>query len=221
MTLHAAKGLEFTAVFLTGMEDGTFPREPWGDPTAAEAAEAHDEERRLCYVGMTRAKRRLTLSLARRRMGFGEGGPSFRQMEPSRFLTDLPPELFGEAVAREVRAREARAAPRPPPQARAPLIRRHPGALPGEPHIELDGDAPERPAARAPAGGRAPSIDYDFDQRAEAAGRPFLRGDRVAHPSLGDGVVVACDGTGGEAKVTVRFDVGEKRVIARFLRPAG
>jgi len=221
MTLHAAKGLEFTAVFLTGMEDGTFPREPWGDPTAAEAAEAHDEERRLCYVGMTRAKRRLTLSLARRRMGFGEGGPSFRQMEPSRFLTDLPPELFGEAVAREVRAREARAAPRPPPQARAPLIRRHPGALPGEPHIELDGDAPERPAARSPAGGREPSIDYDFDQRAEAAGRPFLRGDRVAHPSLGDGVVVACDGTGGEAKVTVRFDVGEKRVIARFLRPAG
>ncbi len=201
MTLHAAKGLEFTAVILSGLEEGTFPREPWGDVLPAEAAAAHDEERRLCYVGMTRAKKRLTLSLARRRMGFGEGGPSFRQMEPSRFLTDLPPELFGESVAREVRAREARAAQRAP-SPRPPVIRRHPGALPGEPHIELDG-----------AGG-----DYDFDQRPEAGRAPFARGDRVVHPSLGEGVVLACEGPGGEAKVTVRFDVGEKRVLARFLR---
>jgi DNA helicase-2/ATP-dependent DNA helicase PcrA len=202
MTLHAAKGLEFTAVILSGLEEGTFPREPWGDVLPAEAAAAHDEERRLCYVGMTRAKKRLTLSLARRRMGFGEGGPSFRQMEPSRFLTDLPPELFGESVAREVRAREARAAPRASVPARPPVIRRHPGALPGEPHIELDA-----------AGG-----DYDFDQRPEAGRTPFARGDRVVHPSLGEGVVLACEGPGGEAKVTVRFDVGEKRVLARFLR---
>jgi DNA helicase-2/ATP-dependent DNA helicase PcrA len=222
MTLHAAKGLEFDAVFLTGMEDGTFPREPWGDPTASEVAAAFDEERRLCYVGMTRARKRLTLSLARRRMGFGEGGPSFRQMEPSRFLTDLPPELFGEAVAREVRAREARGAPPPPPRARAPVIRRHPGALPGEPHIELDGEAP--PERRAPpprAAGGEPSVDYAFDQRSEAAARPLARGDRVLHPSLGAGVVLACEGAGGDAKVTVRFDVGEKRVVARFLRPGG
>jgi DNA helicase-2/ATP-dependent DNA helicase PcrA len=203
MTLHAAKGLEFTAVVLTGLEEGTFPREPWGDVSAAEAAEAQDEERRLCYVGMTRAKKRLTLSLARRRMGYGEGGPSFRSMEPSRFLTDLPPELFGEAVAREVRAREARAfrpvAPRPP------IVRRHPGALPGEPHIELD----------ASVGG------YDFDQRPEHGRAPFARGDHVLHPSLGEGVVLACEGAGENAKVTVRFDAGEKRVLARFLRAAG
>src|SRR5512142_830557 len=71
MTLHAAKGLEFTAVFLSGLEEGTFPREPWGEPTPAEEAEAQDEERRLCYVGMTRAKRRLVLSMARRRIGYG------------------------------------------------------------------------------------------------------------------------------------------------------
>jgi DNA helicase-2/ATP-dependent DNA helicase PcrA len=224
MTLHAAKGLEFTAVFLSGLEDGTFPRAPWGDPSPREEAEAYDEERRLCYVGMTRAKKRLTLSLARRRMGFGEGGPSFRQMEPSRFLTDLPPELFGAEVAREVRAREARGAAA---IARGPVVRRHPGALPGEPHIELDPSTPGSqgdafPGGRLPPRGRGePFVDYGFDQRDEAAGAPFARGERVLHPSLGDGLVVACDGRGGEAKVTVRFDVGEKRVLARFLQRAG
>jgi DNA helicase-2/ATP-dependent DNA helicase PcrA len=206
MTLHAAKGLEFVAVFLSGLEEGTFPREPWGDLSPREEADAADEERRLCYVGMTRAKRRLTLSLARRRMGYGEGGPSWRSTEPSRFLSDLPPELFGEAVAREVRAREARVQP----VARPPLVRHHPGALPGEPHIELD-DAP------AEAGDFTGSdVDSDFDQRPEAQ-RPFTRGDRVTHPSLGDGVVVGCDGAGRDAKVTVRFGAGEKRVLARFL----
>jgi DNA helicase-2/ATP-dependent DNA helicase PcrA len=227
MTLHAAKGLEFTAVILSGMEEGTFPREPWGDPSPREEADAADEERRLCYVGMTRAKRRLTLSLARRRMGFGEGGASWQAKEPSRFLSDLPPELFGAAVAREVRAREAREF-REAPAARPPVVRRLPGALPGEPHIELD-DAPSAEPGEA-------HVDYEFDQRPEAQrptspdfrrraergwGGGFTRGDRVTHPSLGAGVVVGCDGAGRDAKVTVRFGAGEKRVLARFLGRGG
>ncbi|WP_242392591.1 ATP-dependent helicase [Anaeromyxobacter oryzisoli] len=226
MTLHAAKGLEFEAVFLAGMEDGTLPHErPWSDQTPAERDEAQDEERRLCYVGMTRAKARLTLSLARRRMSFGEGGPSYRQAEPSRFLADLPPELFGDAVAREVRAREARAAQ--PPAARPPLVRRHPGALEGEPHIELDAEdaiAPGspgrsgRPARGEPSRGE-PTIDYDFDQRPDRAG-PFQRGERVRHASLGEGIVLSCDGAGADAKATVRFDSGDKRIVARFLSRA-
>ncbi len=217
MTLHAAKGLEFTAVFLTGLEEGTFPRKPWGEPGPAEEAAAQDEERRLCYVGMTRARKRLVLSLARRRIGYGEGGPSWRQTEPSRFLQDLPPELFGEEVARGVRAREAR----------GPTIRRHPGALPGDPHIELDpgveggpGEPPPRGEgpARAAAGPRGERVlDYSFDQPSDSAGAPFARGDRVVHPSLGEGVVVACEGPGRDAKATVRFEIGEKRVLARFL----
>jgi DNA helicase-2/ATP-dependent DNA helicase PcrA len=221
MTLHAAKGLEFTAVIVTGLEEGTFPREPWGDLSPREEADAYDEERRLCYVGFTRAKKRLTLSLARRRMGYGEGGPSWRGTEPSRFLTDLPPELFGEAVAREVRAREAREAERLA-AARAPTIRRHPGALPGEPHIELDHPGPPAravPAGRDGASGRRgePVVEYDLDARPGA--RAFARGDRVFHPSLGAGVVLGSDGAGRDAKVTVRFEVGEKRVLARFLGP--
>ena len=220
MTLHAAKGLEFTAVVLSGLEEGTFPRAPWGDPSPREVAEAYDEERRLCYVGMTRAKRRLVLSLARRRMGYGDGGPSWRAMEPSRFLTDLPPELFGAAVAREFRAREAReGAPAP----RAPVIRRHPGALPEEPHIELEEAQPARGALQPPgrtADRGEPTVDYEFDQRPEA-GRPLARGDRVVHATLGAGVVLGCDGAGHDAKATVRFDAGEKRVLARFLARGG
>jgi DNA helicase-2/ATP-dependent DNA helicase PcrA len=209
MTLHAAKGLEFEAVILSGLEEGTFPRAPWGDPSPREEAEAYDEERRLCYVGMTRAKRRLTLSLARRRMGYGEGGPGFRSMEPSRFLSDLPPELFGAAVAQRVRD----AAPR------GPVIRRHPGALPQEPHIELDGEAGPDPA-RAPRAAAAPGepvVDYEYDQRPEA-GRGFARGDRVLHGIFGEGVVVATDDAGPRAKVRVRFDIGEKVVMAQYLR---
>jgi DNA helicase-2/ATP-dependent DNA helicase PcrA len=222
MTLHAAKGLEFEAVFLAGLEDGTLPHErPWLEQSAAEQAEAADEERRLCYVGMTRAKARLTLSLARRRMTFGAGGPSYRATEPSRFLRDLPPELFGEAVAREVRAREDRAAG----AARPPLVRRHPGALDGEPHIELDGPELERPApalasrpARTPARG-GPWVDDSFDQRPEPGAAALSRGERVLHPTFGEGVVLACEEGGADPKATVRFgSVGDKRVLARFLR---
>jgi DNA helicase-2/ATP-dependent DNA helicase PcrA len=211
MTLHAAKGLEFDAVFISGLEDGTLPHErPWMERSAAERAADLDEERRLCYVGMTRAKKRLTLSLARRRIGFGEGGATWRNMEPSRFLADLPPELFGLPAARA-------AVPAP----RGPTIRRHPGALPGEPHIELDGEepfVPEPPRSLSRRGSDEPTIDYSFDQRHDTPGAPFRPGDRVVHATLGEGVVVACDSGGRDAKATVRFfAAGEKRVVARFL----
>jgi DNA helicase-2/ATP-dependent DNA helicase PcrA len=203
MTLHAAKGLEFDAVFLAGMEEGMLPyRRPWDDDAPPlERAAALDEERRLAYVGMTRARHRLSLSLARRRMSYGEAGPSFRGTEPSRFLGDLPPELFGLAP---------RAAPPPP---RGPVIRRHPGALPGEPHIELE----EEPLPGAARGDIA--VDYGFDQSEGGGG--FSRGSRVRHASFGEGLVLSADGSGRDAKVAVAFfSVGEKRVLARFLRPA-
>jgi DNA helicase-2/ATP-dependent DNA helicase PcrA len=215
MTLHAAKGLEFEAVFLAGVEEGMLPYErPWRrESEGGERAAELDEERRLCYVGMTRAKSRLTLSLARRRMAYGEAGPSWREREPSRFLGDLPPELFGLP---------SRPPPRPTPT--GPVIRRHPGALPGDPVIEYDGeDAPSRPAppGRPAPRGRpgGPTVDYSFDQRPEGTRSAFTPGDRVTHPSLGVGLVRVCDGPGPEAKVTVAFPgIGEKRVIAKFLR---
>ena len=84
MTVHAAKGLEFSCVFIAGMEEGLFP-------FSSDEYDTHDseEERRLCYVAMTRAKDRLFCSFARRRNVFG----SYRSMKPSSFLSDIPDHL--------------------------------------------------------------------------------------------------------------------------------
>jgi DNA helicase-2/ATP-dependent DNA helicase PcrA len=82
MTLHAAKGLEFEAVFVVGMEEGLLPH-----ARALDAEEEIEEERRLCYVGMTRARRHLVLSFAARRATFGAWAPTI----PSRFLDEIPP----------------------------------------------------------------------------------------------------------------------------------
>ena len=84
MTLHAAKGLEFPVVFMVGMEDGLFPH-----MRSHEDDDAIEEERRLCYVGMTRAQTRLILTSAARRRVFGE----YQASEPSRFLAEIPAEL--------------------------------------------------------------------------------------------------------------------------------
>ena len=103
MTLHSAKGLEFPMVFLTGMEEGVFPHS-----RSMEEPEELEEERRLCYVGITRAKQRLILSYAlhRRSQGYAAG-------EPSRFLREIPEGQLTLLNAREPTAVPARAAPEP------------------------------------------------------------------------------------------------------------
>ncbi|HMK72721.1 MAG TPA: UvrD-helicase domain-containing protein [Myxococcaceae bacterium] len=182
MTLHAAKGLEFDAVFMPGMEDGVFPHsralEEFGD------AEEMSEERRLCYVGFTRARKRLTLSLAQARSLFGE----LRFNPPSRFLRDVPQELF-----------------------------------------DLGGRLPSAPAVPSPISSRrrvydddGPRIDRSYAQAADAGfDAESVVGLRVRHAQFGEGEVVACDGAGANAKLTVAFPrVGLKRIIARFLQPA-
>ena len=93
MTLHAAKGLEFPAVFLCGMEEGLFPHS-----RSSEDPGKLEEERRLCYVGMTRAKRKLCMSYAESRRLYGGG--SDRLSTPSRFLGELPPERVEEVRLR-------------------------------------------------------------------------------------------------------------------------
>jgi DNA helicase-2/ATP-dependent DNA helicase PcrA len=95
MTLHCAKGLEFPAVFLVGMEDGLFPHHRRG-----EGAEDLEEERRLCYVGMTRAKENLYLTNAERRRVFGSERFNF----PSRFIEEIPEELMMRMVGDRVTA---------------------------------------------------------------------------------------------------------------------
>ena len=190
MTLHAAKGLEFDAVFLTGMEDGIFPHsralggeDPEGDESGGEEMA---EERRLCYVGFTRARKRLFVSLAQCRSLFGE----LRYNQPSRFLRDVPEQLFGFSPGMQQ-------APRP---AAAPVAPRR------RTHDDDDG----------------PRIDRSYSQSSELEGMSGdIRGARVRHEQFGTGRVIAVDGSGPNAKITVEFggSVGLKRVIARFLIP--
>ncbi|RKH40579.1 AAA family ATPase [Corallococcus sicarius] len=187
MTLHAAKGLEFDAVFLTGMEDSVFPHSRALKSEEPDGGEEMAEERRLCYVGFTRARKRLFVSLAQCRSLFGE----LKYNPPSRFLADVPQALFG--------------------------------------FKENDLPAPPRPAAMAPRrrawddDETGPRVDRSYSQASSdmEAVSGDVRGMRVRHEQFGSGRIVATDGSGPNAKVTVEFggDVGLKRVIARFLIP--
>jgi DNA helicase-2/ATP-dependent DNA helicase PcrA len=185
MTLHAAKGLEFDAVFLTGMEEEIFPHRRATQPEADQEEMA--EERRLCYVGFTRARRRLFLSLAQSRALFGE----LRFNAPSRFLTEVPKELFGFTEELQV----------PQPPRAVPYPRRRYGGTDADITVDRSYDQ---------------STDFHQDS---ATGD--VRGMKVQHSQFGRGVIVSAVGQGPNAKLTVRFDsVGTKTVIARYLTPA-
>jgi len=193
MTMHAAKGLEFDAVFIAGMEDGVFPhsRTMGEDADLAEM----EEERRLCYVGFTRARKRLFLSLAQSRSLFGE----VRYNPPSRFLREVPPELFAPGTSAPP--------PRPQPAAVPPSYRRGGG---GDRYDEYS----QVPRRTPPPSREGTRVEYDGDE-----GDP--RGRKVLHQQFGEGVVLDVDGAGQNAKLTVKFPtVGIKRVVARFLQPA-
>jgi superfamily I DNA/RNA helicase len=180
MTLHTAKGLEFPVVFLTGMEDGVFPHtRSLGDPDELE------EERRLCYVGITRARERLYLCHAWSRMLFG----ATDYYPPSRFLSEIPEELTHVLGGGAERGRTyGRGGRRDPAE-----------------HRRAVADAAMRPSPSAPSGPTGA-------RGAEGIG---LRvGDDVTHEKFGEGVILELVGEGDKAEAVVHFrDVGEKRLL--------
>ena len=182
MTLHSAKGLEFDVVFLAGLEDGLLPH-----ANSRDDHESLEEERRLTYVGMTRARRRLALTGARTRFLFGQRQPT----RPSRFLEDLPEGTFEDASG----SNRTGAMPYTRPVSSRPSTR-SPGQQP-------------RPVARQAAGGpkiAATVIDGD--------GKGWRPGDRVQHRRFGSGVVLACQGSGARLKLVVYFDrAGRKTLV--------
>lgn len=202
MTVHAAKGLEFDSVFITGMEDEIFPfKSP--DPKRNEDME---EERRLAYVAVTRARERLHVTHAKRRMIFG----NTRFGIPSRFLADFPNSavqgIMTSAAASELQWRDvSRAAPEKPRAAWShPLDRPviSAGARPG---------APAMPS-------RAPGERYIERESAEGSEGGLARGARVMHEKFGVGFIVEVD-SGEDPIATVRFSGwGVKRIKAAFLR---
>jgi DNA helicase-2/ATP-dependent DNA helicase PcrA len=191
MTIHIAKGLEFPVVFLSGMEDGLFPslRERDGHSER----QALEEERRLAYVAMTRAKDRLIMTLARTRRVWGE----IRIQTPSRFLDEIPRECWSVSP----RARGWGAAP--PPSVAAPARPRAPRKV----WDEFDQRS-----------GHADDPVFDLDADLASAGDPWNAGARVSHAAFGTGRVVQELGSGKDHKLVVDFaSVGRKTVLSRFL----
>ena len=201
MTLHSAKGLEFPNVFLLGMEEGVFPH----TRALTEPAEL-EEERRLAYVGITRAQRRLHLTHAWSRSLFG----STQYNPPSRFLDEIPPELIeakGHGGGRSSYGRQSsrgrddgRRFTEPVPSRRSPLSSFDPDDDAAAAHRERVVDAALRAGRTAPAPSGADAIGLRV-------------GDDVSHPTFGEGVIVEVRGDGDRAEATIRFrDVGTKHL---------
>jgi DNA helicase-2/ATP-dependent DNA helicase PcrA len=186
MTLHSAKGLEFPVVFIAGLEENLFPHSRSG-----EEHEDIEEERRLFYVGMTRARERLILTRALTRRTFGEPKPA----EPSRFLQEVPTDLLRESDL----ADDDETAPYASRvlNAAAAIAARRRGAVP-DPESQLRPEDMEG----APAGRGA---------------APFSLGSRVQHPEYGVGTVIGVEGSGDRLKLTVSFSIyGSKKFLPRY-----
>lgn len=199
MTMHAAKGLEFPVVFLPGMEEGLFPStRAFADP------EQLEEERRLAYVGITRAKEKLVLLTAKRRMLFGQ---TIYGRE-SRFICDIAPEL----CSREGR-RPTPGAPSAQRQSEFEYENRSFGAF-GKTAAQAAADS-----AQAGAGYGAGAAAAAKPSPVVNAGADLAKGDRVMHRVFGSGTVISVKPMGGDHMLEVRFDkVGVKKIMATFAR---
>jgi DNA helicase II / ATP-dependent DNA helicase PcrA len=229
MSLHAAKGLEFPLVLLAGMEEGLFPHSrTLNQPNELE------EERRLCYVGMTRAMDALVLTRARYRRRYGNDMPE--SSIPSRFLEEIPAHLLEDlSVGRR-------------PTSGAYASRNSYGRNGGDEwdsprHYSYE-DEDQRTRAvprtgstsfssRQPAGsaksGSLDNVAQFFSSRKAPGTRPkldipvahgatgFRNGQRVRHPKYGEGVVFRREGDGDDAKITVQFaEFGVKKLVEKF-----
>jgi DNA helicase-2/ATP-dependent DNA helicase PcrA len=225
MTVHAAKGLEFDVVFLAGMEEELFPH-------ATSIAEGDvEEERRLCYVGMTRARRRLLLSAARSRRINGRE----RWQEPSRFIGEIDPRqielrdyLAPSAVGSKDWAPSAftgiggRSGQRQRSRRSGQQQRGRSGQRPkgGSGFHGAYGLGPQSPRSGTSAPTAAAPVKLPPGQPTRPAAEPDLvEGATVLHPMFGPGRVVETTGSGEKLKLEIRFNkAGTKNVIAKFAK---
>ena len=231
MTLHSAKGLEFPYVYLVGMEDGLFP----SMMSLMEGPEALEEERRLCYVGITRAEKRLTLTAAKSRMVKGE----MQYARTSRFINEIPDVCLERpdqddsksgwrktAAAYKDLAEEAGLPWAKSADASGKAEGEHSGRFKDRPSgVSLFGqksDAYKSPYASKTSG--TPSSTPAFG-KAFTVEKPknldYSEGDRVHHMRFGDGTVKAITDGGKDFEVTVEFDretVGTRKMFASFAK---
>ncbi|WP_286732419.1 ATP-dependent helicase [Intestinimonas sp. UBA1698] len=200
MTMHAAKGLEFPVVFVVGVEEGIFP----GIRAIGETEEM-EEERRLCYVAMTRAKERLHLTCASQRMLFGRTSAN----RPSRFVGEIPAEYVQASGRSYWSAPDDDAAGRwTAPSTRSPSADR-PSAY-GAPRVPGGAGSPRR-SPSAPRGGLGRP-----ETKAPASLPSFQKGDAVVHRAFGTGMILNVTPMGGDALVEIAFDKGgTKRLMLK------
>ena len=235
MTLHAAKGLEFPLVFLAGMEEGLFPHSrTLQDPTQME------EERRLCYVGMTRAMDTLIMTRARYRRRYGNDSPEssmpsrFLEEVPARLIEDMSPASYGSSYSTPYPQRNKRPAD---------------DDFGTEPHYSYEDESQESSSSAksyasqrfgqrrsAPGTGPLDNTAAFFGKGGASSkgplnfkGRPRMdipaptgrtglgKGARVRHPKYGEGIIFAREGDGEDAKLTVQFSShGMKKLVEKF-----
>ena len=214
MTLHAAKGLEFSLVFLCGLEEGLFPH----SRTFLEPDDI-EEERRLCYVGMTRAMDRLMLTRAVYRRRYGTDLPE--ASVPSRFLEEIPPELMEELGVPRKRI-SARAS--------TPHRQSHYAYEDEDQSAVWRARTPQRTSTYSGLkynsiqnvaeffASRGKKFDLGKFKPDEPTGkRGFRPGQKVKHPKYGEGTVFQREGEGEEAKITVQFPrFGLKKLVERY-----
>jgi DNA helicase-2/ATP-dependent DNA helicase PcrA len=188
MTLHSAKGLEFPVVVLAGLEEGLFPHS-----RSAEDEEELEEERRLCYVGMTRARSRLVLTGAARRRVFGE----YKSSEPSRFIEEVPAELLDRiAPAFSSSSYQGNFA-----------------------HYDFKTNPYGRGGRTGGNRVREASPAYAYEDEDQTTGMALKLGMKVRHPQFGIGTVLSIEALDDDTKLVVRFtSVGQKTLRAKFAR---
>jgi DNA helicase-2/ATP-dependent DNA helicase PcrA len=188
MTLHSAKGLEFPVVVMAGLEEGLFPH----SRSREDEAEL-EEERRLCYVGITRARRRLVLTSAARRRVFGE----YMNTQPSRFIEEIPADLIEQEYPSYTSAYRQ-------PRSGGWEYRANPYGRSGP-------RRPDRAREESP-----PFMYEDEDQ----SGTPGLKpGLRVKHGQFGFGTVISVEDLDDDQKLVVRFSsVGQKTLRAKYAK---
>ena len=206
MTMHAAKGLEFPVVFVVGTEEGIFPGiRAIGEP------EEMEEERRLCYVAMTRAKEKLYMTCAAQRMLFGKTSAN----RPSRFVGEIPPELTEQSgrspLSPSVQDDEPWGYSRP--------VRPSYGSSVSGGFRQTSGYGGARPA-RTERPSRPTGIQGGYTPRPAAAKSgplpDFHKGDMLMHKAFGKGMVLSIQPMGGDALIEIAFDtVGTKKLMLK------
>ncbi len=190
MTLHNAKGLEFPVVFISGLEDGLFPlSRAYDDPAMLE------EERRLFYVGITRAQRKLHLSWAHSRRRNGEFMPSI----PSSFLSAIPDGMLDQQSTVRLRSTGR-------------------GSFSTAPSLRRPGSPVARPQRSSEFWAGRGHNDAGEGEASQDQPR-FVKGERVRHARFGSGTILELAGAGRDMKVTVEFDdaeVGRKRLVVAY-----